>query len=181
MFGNRIRVAVVAFSLLCLFPGQLIADSRSIVGFVDLSQVVRAYFRESFTVREIEGLYQRLEQVDAELEFELAQLQDAMAEIPFADSDARSDLRDEMADLREAADAQSESIRRQIALKQNVLLGSEGFALELSDALNDVATSGGFAMVLPIQDDDAFWYNPDNVVTQDVIDQLVWLRDRRLE
>ncbi len=174
MTGKKI-VRIVSF-LFCLlaFSQSVFAQQITRFAVIDTSRVYQAYFRNSSPVRNYEnkkGDYQT--EIDS-LTKELENLHDQKIE---ADRNGDSVLSGRLADeisqktdyIKEYASAKNAELD---AMKSS-LENNDEFYEQLYATIEKIAESGGYSVVMSLQQANAIlWYSPSVDITDDVITQL---------
>jgi outer membrane protein len=167
------KIAAAAAVMLAAGTGAF-AQQITKFGVVDTAKVYNAYFRNSSAVRNYEKKkadYQA--EINAKTE-ELRQLQQKKLDYQ-AQGDDASALRVE-GDIAKKTDFLTEYANAknvELQTMQKSLQNSDTFYKKLYDVLAKIAESGGYSMILSLQQDNAIlWYSSSVDVTEQVIAEL---------
>ncbi len=166
----KLVIALFIFSSLSKLSAQQITK----FGVVDTSRVYNAYFRNSASVRNYEKKKSDFQQEINKYTEELQKLQakkvdyeksgnDAMAQKTQAEITKKTDF---VVEYTNAKNVELESM-------QKTLQGSDAFYNKLYDTLSKIAESGGYSMILSLQQSNAIlWYSNSVDITEQVIAEL---------
>lgn len=166
----KLVVALFIFSSLSKLSAQQITK----FGVVDTSRVYNAYFRNSASVRNYEKKKSDFQQEINKYTEELQKLQakkvdyekagnEAMAQKTQAEITKKTDF---VVEYTNAKNVELESM-------QKTLQGSDAFYNKLYDTLSKIAESGGYSMILSLQQSNAIlWYSNSVDITEQVIAEL---------
>lgn len=172
VFFTRKIAAVVLFGIF----SSAFSFAQQITKFavVDTSKVYQAYFRNSAPVRNYENKKEEFKKEIDRLVAELRRLNDQKIEFERKGNDTeamkieaqitkKSDFINEYTN---AKNTELESLKK--SLQEN-----NTFYKKLYDTLARVAESGGYSMILNLQESNAIlWYSPSVDITDQVISQL---------
>lgn len=163
-----------AFALFFVAGSTLSAQQITKFGVVDTAKVYNAYFRNSTSVRNYEKKKADFQQEINKYTEELQKLQakkldyekagnDAMAQKTQAEITKKTDF---VVEYTNAKNVELESM-------QKTLQGSDTFYNNLYDTLSKIAESGGYSMILSLQQSNAIlWYSNSVDITEQVIAEL---------
>ncbi|MBQ5998975.1 MAG: OmpH family outer membrane protein [Treponema sp.] len=165
-----------AFAVLFLFgmTSALSAQQITKFGVVDTAKVYNAYFRNSASVRNYEKKKAEFQQEVNKYTEELQKLQAKKVDYEKSGNDSMSmkvqaeitKKTDFLVEYTNAKNAELESM-------QKTLQGSDSFYAKLYDTLSKIAESGGYSMILSLQQSNAIlWYSNSVDVTEQVIAEL---------
>lgn len=169
---NLLKALAVLFLL--EMTSVLSAQQITKFGVVDTAKVYNAYFRNSASVRNYEKKKAEFQQEVNKYTEELQKLQakkvdyeksgnDSLAMKTQAEITKKTDF---LVEYTNAKNAELESM-------QKTLQGSDSFYAKLYDTLSKIAESGGYSMILSLQQSNAIlWYSNSVDVTEQVIAEL---------
>lgn len=168
---RKLFAAVSAFALCaCAFAQQQVTK----FAVVDTARVYESYFRDTGPVRNYEAKKSEFQREIAEQTEEIRALQQRRAEYRKDNNEAAA-LRTEaeitrrteiLTEYTNAKNMELETLRRS-------LQSSDEFYSKLYSTLERVAESGGYSMILSLQDSNSIlWYSPSVDVTDEVISAL---------
>lgn len=170
----KFNLKLLAFALVFVAGSTLSAQQITKFGVVDTAKVYNAYFRNSTSVRnyekkkadfqqEINTYTEELQKLQAKkLDYEKAG-NDAMAQKIQAEITKKTDF---VVEYTNAKNVELESM-------QKTLQGSDTFYNNLYDTLSKIAESGGYSMILSLQQSNAIlWYSNSVDITEQVIAEL---------
>ncbi len=165
----------IAFFVLILFLGSFsFAQQITKFGVVDTAKVYNAYFRNSAPVRNYEKKRNEFQQEVNRYTEELQKLQakkvdyekqnnDALAQKTQAEITKKTDF---LVEYTNAKNVELESM-------QKTLQGSDVFYNKLYNTLSKIAESGGYSMILSLQQSNSIlWYSNSVDITEQVIAEL---------
>ena len=167
-------VKSVLFALIFVAGSALSAQQITKFGVVDTAKVYNAYFRNSTSVRNYEKKKTNFQQEINKYTEELQKLQakkmdyekagnDAMVQRTQAEITKKTDF---VVEYTNAKNVELESM-------QKTLQGSDTFYNNLYDTLSKIAESGGYSMILSLQQSNAIlWYSNSVDITEQVIAEL---------
>ncbi|MBQ1627599.1 MAG: OmpH family outer membrane protein [Treponema sp.] len=169
---NLLKALAVLFLL--GMTSVLSAQQITKFGVVDTAKVYNAYFRNSASVRNYEKKKAEFQQEVNKYTEELQKLHakkvdyeksgnDSLAMKTQAEITKKTDF---LVEYTNAKNAELESM-------QKTLQGSDSFYAKLYDTLSKIAESGGYSMILSLQQSNAIlWYSNSVDVTEQVIAEL---------
>lgn len=164
----------VLFAFILTAGSSLCAQQITKFGVVDTAKVYNAYFRNSTSVRNYEKKKADFQQEINKYTDELQKLQakkvdyekagnDAMAQKTQAEITKKTDF---VVEYTNAKNVELESM-------QKTLQGSDIFYNNLYSTLSRIAESGGYSMILSLQQSNAIlWYSNSVDITEQVIAEL---------
>jgi outer membrane protein len=163
-------------SLCFAFSAFLPAFSQQITkfGLVDTSRIYQLYFRNSAPVRNYEEKKQKYQDEINQKTEELKALQQKKADYQNAGNETAAlkteaeiiKQKDYLTEYTNAKNIELESLKKSL---QN----SDEFYTKLQATLKKVAESGGYSMILSLQDDlSILWYSSSIDITNQVINEL---------
>lgn len=170
----KFNLKSLAFALVFIASSTLSAQQITKFGVVDTAKVYNAYFRNSTSVRNYEKKKADFQQEINKYTEELQKLQakkldyekagnDAMAQKTQAEITKKTDF---VVEYTNAKNVELESMQR-------TLQGSDTFYNNLYDSLSRIAESGGYSMILSLQQSNAIlWYSNSVDITEQVIAEL---------
>lgn len=170
--GSKILVSFLTAAFFCM-PA---AFSQQITrfGVVDTAKVYNAYFRNSAPVRNYEKKKTEFQAEINKKTEELRSLQEKKLEYENAGNDVQvlrieseiTKKKDYLTEYTNAKNVELESL-------QKSLRSSDEFYKKLYNTLEKIAESGGYSMILSLQDDNAIlWYSSSVDITNQVISEL---------
>lgn len=170
----KFNLKSLAFAFVFIAGSTLSAQQITKFGVVDTAKVYNAYFRNSTSVRNYEKKKADFQQEINKYTEELQKLQskkldyekagnDAMAQKTQAEITKKTDF---VVEYTNAKNVELESM-------QKTLQGSDTFYNNLYDTLSRIAESGGYSMILSLQQSNAIlWYSNSVDITEQVIAEL---------
>lgn len=162
---------------LCLILGSVVpsfAQQITKFGVVDTSKVYNAYFRNSAPVRNFEKKKQEFQSEINKKTDELRQLQ--QKKLNYQNAGKSTEALKVEAEITQKKDYLTEYTNAknlELESMQKALQSSDEFYQKLQDALKKVAESGGYSMILSLQDNEAIlWYSSSVDITNQVISEL---------
>lgn len=166
------KFVLIAISF--LLPAVCFAQQITKFGVVDTSKVYQAYFRNSAPVRNYETKKAEFQtEIDKQVD-DIQKLHDQMLERKKNGDDAGAlkleaqitKKTDFLNEYTNAKNTELESLKR--SLQDN-----DAFYKKLYDTLARVAETGGYSMILSLQEANAIlWHSPSVDITEQVISQL---------
>ncbi len=175
MTNKVFKKGCIIFSLVLLFC-TVKATSQQITKFavVDTAKVYQAYFRSTAAIRNYESKKEEFQNEVNTMVQELQDLHDKQLEYKKNGNDAQA-LKIEaqitkktefLTEYTNAKNVELESLKKSL---QN----NDSFYKKLYDTLEKIAESGGYSMILSLQQDNSIlWYSPSVDITDEVITQL---------
>lgn len=168
------RTLIVLSAALCIGTAAVVgAQQLTTVGVVDIDRVYSAFFGESQQVRELERLRQ---QYQAEIDAQRADLEDLRNRRVDArqsgNSSLESRLTNEIVELERDITDLARRRRNQLQARQAELV-SDAFVRNLQDAIEFVAESEGYTVVLRVQSDGLHWWSEEVDISDLVLERLI--------
>ncbi|MCR5495844.1 MAG: OmpH family outer membrane protein [Treponema sp.] len=168
-------IKLISCSLLFVCSAfSIYAQQITKFGVVDTAKVYNAYFRNSAPVRNYEKKKAEFQQEINKYTDELQKLQSKKAEYEKNGNDSlamktQAEITRKTDFLVEYTNAKNVELESM----QKTLQGSDAFYNKLYDTLSRVAESGGYSMILSLQQSNAIlWYSNSVDVTEQVISEL---------
>jgi outer membrane protein len=171
---RTIKLLVIAFSIAFLACAGISAQQITKFGVVDTAKVYNAYFRDSSAVRNYEKKKAEYQDEINSRTQELRDLQQKKLNYQSAGDDANAlrvegDITKKTEYLNEYTNAKNV----ELATMQKSLQNSDSFYKKLYNVLAKIAESGGYSMILSLQQDNAIlWYSSSVDITDQVISEL---------
>lgn len=169
---KKILTFVLTLSFLSI--SSIFAQQITKFGVVDTAKVYNAYFRNSAPVRNYEKKKTEFQNEINNLTEELRQLQNKKLE--YEKNGNESNVLKYEAEITKKKDYLTEYANaKNIELEsmQKSLQSSDEFFRKLNDALSKIAESGGYSMILSLQESNAIlWYSSSVDITDAVIAKL---------
>ncbi len=170
------KIKIYAAILTVFILGAVPAFSQQITkfGVVDTSKVYNAYFRKSAPVRNYEKKREEFQKEINRQTDEIRKLQQKKLDYVNAGNDAAAvrteaeitKKKDYLSEYTSAKNVELESLRKSL---QN----SDEFYKKLYSTLSKIAESGGYSMILSLQEANAIlWYSSSVDITNQVISEL---------
>jgi len=172
------RSTLTAVVLAALVAAALPAQQLTTVGVVDTDRVYNSFYRDSQAVRELERLRQEYQQ---EINGELQQLESLRDRRLLAQEQGNDrlveNLNREISQLERYLEDLTQRRRRQLEERQNSLLSDDFFA-DMQSAIQFVAESLGFTVVLRADSDGLQWWSSEVDISEQVVQRLIQVADR---
>jgi outer membrane protein len=171
---RTIKLLVIAFSIAVLACAGISAQQITKFGVVDTAKVYNSYFRDSSAVRNYEKKKAEYQDEINSRTQELRDLQQKKLNYQSAGDDANAlrvegDITKKTEYLNEYTNAKNV----ELATMQKSLQNSDSFYKKLYNVLAKIAESGGYSMILSLQQDNAIlWYSSSVDITDQVISEL---------
>ena len=152
----------------------LYAQQITKFGVVDTAKVYKAYFRNSAPVRNYEKKKAEFQEEINKYTDELQKLQLKKLEYEKADNDAQAQrVQAEISKKSEFLVEYTNAKNIELESIQKSLQSSDAFYKKLYDSLAKIAESGGYSMILSLQQANAIlWYSSSVDITEQVIADL---------
>ena len=174
MKNLKAKIVVVFFLLLVSSVTKLTAQQITKFAVVDTDRVYRTYFRDTSPVRNYETKAAEYQSKINSLTGELQNLHDKQLEYE-ENGDETNAVKIE-AQITKKADFLTEytsTKRAELESLKKSLIDNDSFYKKLQSVLAKIAESGGYSMVLNLQEDNAIlWYSPSVDITDQVITEL---------
>ena len=174
---KRTIVNLLLFSLvLTVVPVH--GEQLTTVGIVDINRVYNSFFRDSQEVRELERLRREYQE---ELDEQVARLEALRDRRLLAQEQGNSrrveDLDEEILQLQRFLEDLTRRRRQQLETRQSGLLSND-FLRRLQDAIQFVAESEGYTVVLRTDVAGLQWWSAEVDISDLVVQRLVQMGDR---
>lgn len=174
--GRRLRALFILVGL--FIPALVSAEQLTTVAVVDIDEVYNSFYRDSQGVRELEQLRQEYqEEIDREVD-QLEELEERRAQALERGTQRRVDqLTEEIEDLERYLQELTRRRRQQLAERQESLL-SDNFFRQMQEAIQFVAESEGYTVVLRSDSDGLQWWSVEVDISDLVVNRLIQVADR---
>ena len=166
-------LTVISAALYIATAAVVSAQQLTTVGIVDINRVYSAFFGESRQIRELERLRKEYQ---AEIDAQRADLENLRNRRVDArqsgNSTLESRLTNEIAELEREITDLARRRRNQLQARQSELL-SDAFVRDLQNAIEFVAESEGYTVVLRADSDGLQWWSPEVDISDSVLARLV--------
>lgn len=171
---KNIKVLVCLLVLCLLGTASVFSQQITKFGVVDTAKVYNAYFRNSTPVRNYEKKKSEFQDEINKRTDELRQLQQKKLELEKNGNEAQAlkieaeitKKKDYLIEYTSAKNVELDSL-------QKSLKNSDEFYKKLYNTLSKIAESGGYSMILSLQDSNSIlWYSSSVDITQQVINEL---------
>lgn len=165
---------IVLLSVVFIMTSSLYAQQITKFGVVDTAKVYNAYFRNSAPVRNYEKKKAEFQEEINKYTDELQKLQSRKLDYEKNDNEAQAqrvqvDITKKTEFLVEYTNAKNVELESM----QKSLQTSDTFYKNLYDTLSKIAESGGYSMILSLQQANAIlWYSSSVDITEQVISEL---------
>lgn len=167
---KKIALAAVIFFIAVSFAG---AAKLTMVGVVDLTKIVSDYFQESSAWREIDQMIEKTEQTIEEQREAINQLEQQKLDAREENNDKKVlQLEEEIRNKQEYLKEYNRIMSERIENKKSNLLTSSDFSKEILRAVEYVAETEGFSIVLRKKDPNILYYNYEVEITEKVLEYL---------
>ncbi|MCR5219110.1 OmpH family outer membrane protein [Treponema sp.] len=164
---------VLGLTLICSASG-LFAQQITKFAVVDTARVYQAYYRDSSSVRNYESKKAEFQKEINKLVSEIQGLHDKKLEYQRAgkDSDALK-VEQQITKKTEYLNEYTNAKNMELKTLETSLQNNNEFYKKLYSTLERVAETGGYSMILSLQQNNAIlWYSPSVDVTDEVISRL---------
>jgi outer membrane protein len=182
--GKRVRLIVTCpvillFMVLFIVPGTEVgAQQISTVGVVNITQVYNSFYRDSQAVRDLERLRRQYQQEIDDQVRDLENLRDRLFTARSSGNDRRADqLEEQSLEMQRFLEDLTSRRRQQLEARQQQLLSDE-FLQRLQSAIQFVAESEGFSLVIRSDADGLQWWSSEVDVSNQVLQRLIQISDR---
>lgn len=143
-------------------------------GVVDTAKVYNAYFRNSAPIRNYEKKKAEFQDEINKKTDELKQLQKKKLELESSGNEAQAmKIEAEIIKKKDYLTEYSNAKNVELESMQRSLQNSDDFYKKLYNALSKIAESGGYSMILSLQDSNSIlWYSSSVDITNQVISEL---------
>lgn len=176
---NRFRFAAAAFAALMLgLATPATTEQLTTVGIVDINRVYNSFYRDSQSVRELERLRREFQAEINEQVRELESLRDRRLQAQEIGDDRRvDDLTERIEELEQFLADLTRRRRAQLESRQNELL-SDSFLRDLQEAIQFVAESEGYTVVMRTDSAGLQWWSAEVDISDLVLERLLQVVDR---
>ncbi|MEX2442232.1 MAG: OmpH family outer membrane protein [Alkalispirochaeta sp.] len=173
---KRLRFLLVLTGL--LVPNLVFAEQLTTVAVVDIDEVYNSFYRDSQGVRELERLRREYqEEIDREVD-QLEELEERRAQAQDRGTQSRVDqLTQEIEELERYLQELTRRRRQQLEERQESLL-SDDFFRQMQEAIQFVAESEGYTVVLRSDSDGLQWWSVEVDISELVMNRLIQVADR---
>ena len=172
--NKRIKLLITVFVITCVFSIPVFSQQITKFGVVDTAKVYEAYFRNTAPIRNYENKKAKYQaEINKQTE-ELRKLQQKKLDYENKGNDSAAlkteaeitKKKDYLTEYTNAKNVELESM-------QKSLQNSDDFYKKLYNTLSRIAESGGYSMILSLQDSNSIlWYSSSVDITQQVITEL---------
>jgi len=166
----------IIFSLLFVLFLSAPAFSQQITkfGVVDTAKVYNAYFRSSKPIRDFEKKKNEFQDEVNKLTDELKKLQQKKLDYESNGNDSAAiKVESEITKKKDYLTEYTNAKNVELESMQKTLMNSDDFYKKLYNTLAKIAESGGYSMILSLQDANAIlWYSSSVDITSQVISEL---------
>ncbi len=172
--NKKIKLLITTFIITCIFSIPVFSQQITKFGVVDTAKVYEAYFRNTAPIRNYENKKAEYQaEINKQTE-ELRKLQQKKLDYENKGNDSAAlkteaeitKKKDYLTEYTNAKNVELESMQRSL---QN----SDEFYKKLYNTLSRIAESGGYSMILSLQDSNSIlWYSSSVDITQQVITEL---------
>lgn len=164
--------------LFILFIAVAGAEQLTTVGVIDINKVYNSFYRDSQQVRELERLRSEYQAEINEEVLRLNNLRDQRTRAVALNNTSRLEgLDDEISQLTSYLEDLTRRRRQQLDLRQQELLSDE-FLQQLQDAIQYVAESGGYTVILRSDYSGLQWWAAAVDISDLVLERLIQTADR---
>lgn len=158
--------------------GTAEAEQLTTVGIVDINRVYNSFYRDSQAVRELERLRREYQnEINDQVE-ELETLRDRRARAEQLGNERRvEDLDQEIIELQRFLEDLTRRRRAQLESRQQDLLSDE-FLQQLQEAIQFVAESEGYTVVLRTDQQGLQWWSAEVDISEQVVQRLIQVVER---
>lgn len=175
------RYAVIAAALIAaatVSPQTAHTEQLTTVGIVDISRVYNSFYRDSQAVRELERLRREYQQEINDQVEELENLRDQQTRAESLGNDRRvEELDEEIIQLQRFLEDLTRRRRQQLESRQQDLL-SDQFLQQLQEAIQFVAESEGYTVVLRTDQQGLQWWSSEVDISDQVVQRLIQIVER---
>ncbi|MFP4372849.1 MAG: OmpH family outer membrane protein [Spirochaetaceae bacterium] len=166
------RVTILAVGFLLLFTVAVGAEQLTTVGIIDISRIYNSFYRDSQAVRELEDLRSRYQaEIDREAE-ELEELNDDLERAEDSGNESRIEqLESRISRQRSYVEDLTRRRRSQLQQRQQNLV-SDDFLNRLQRAIEYVAESEGYSVVIRTDQEGLQWWSSSVDISELVLERL---------
>ena len=171
-------VRILAATIFLALTTTVTAEQLTTIGIVDISRVYNSFYRDSQAVRELERLRREYQsEIDENLR-ELETLRDRRFRAEQDDNSRLAErLDDEIRQMQTFLEDLARRRRQQLEARQNELLSDE-FLQQLQEAIQFVAESEGYTVILRTDSSGLQWWSSEVDVSELVLDRLIEVVER---
>lgn len=169
---------VLIIALVGCIGASLAAEQLTTVGIVDIDRVYNSFYRDSQSVRELERLRREYQsEIDGYVQ-DLETLRDRRFRAEQLNNTRRvEDLDDEILQMQTFLEDLTRRRRAQLEARQNELLSDE-FLQQLQEAIQFVAESEGYTVVLRTDSPGLQWWSSEVDISELVLERLIEVVER---
>jgi outer membrane protein len=178
-----VATILVGTALLVLTPelprsSSLAAEQLTTVGIVDINRVYNSFYRDSQAVRDLERLRREYQREIDEQVSELERLRDRRLRAEeLGNENLMEDLDLEILQLQRFLEDLTRRRRQQLAARQESLL-SDSFLQQMQEAIQFVAESEGYTVVLRTDQPGLQWWSAQVDISDQVVQRLIQIVER---
>lgn len=158
---------ILMMGTLCAVTG--FSEQLSKIAVVDVGRILKSYYRESSGIREYDSIREDMNRELAKIQEEIDELKVQIADAEAKDSGKVSDLNNKLKKKVEYKQEYFASMSAKLAAKESNLELNSRFYSVLYKAIQYVAESEGYSLVLKTSDADLVWYHTEIDITDKVI------------
>lgn len=166
------RVSFV-FILLTLFSLSGFSEQLSKIAVVDVGRILKSYYRESSGIREYDSIREDMNRELGKIQEGIDNLKVQIAEAEAQENSSKvSDLNSKLKKQVEYKQEYFASMSAKLSAKESDLNLNSRFYSVLYKAIQYVAESEGYSLVLKTSDADLVWYHTEIDITDKVIARI---------
>lgn len=171
---KRTLKLILGFIFVLFLSAPVFSQQITKFGVVDTAKVYQAYFRYSAPVRNYEKKKAEFQEEINKLTDEVRKLQQKKLDYVSDGNDAGAmKIESEIIKKKDYLTEYANAKNIELESMQKTLQNSDDFYKKLSSTLSKVAESGGYSMILSLQNDNAIlWYSSSVDITNQVIQEL---------
>lgn len=171
-------VLIILAALGLIFPAIATSQQLATVGIVNINQVYNSFYRDSQSVRDLERLRRQYQQEINEQVNELESLRDRRLSAQEMGNERRVEqLDDQIIELQRFLEDLTRRRRQQLEARQQQLL-SDDFLQRLQSAIQYVAETSGYSMVVRSDFDGLQWWSSEVDISEQVLQRLIQTSSR---
>jgi outer membrane protein len=176
---KKVIIAVLVTACASVLPWQnLSAEQLTTVGIVDINRIYNSFYRDSQAVRDLERVRREYQQEINDQVRELESLRDRRARMADLGNEGRvEELDEEIAEMQRFLEDLTQRRRRQLADRQDALMSNE-FLQQLQEAIQWVAESEGYTVVLRTDQQGLQWWAAEVDISDKVVQRLIQIAGR---
>lgn len=173
MKRHAIFLALLVAIILAAVPGAATAQQLATVGIVNINQVYNSFYRDSQAVRDLERLRRQYQQEIDDYVRELESLRDRRFSAQEAGNTHRAEqLEDQIFEMQRFLEDLTARRRQQLNARQEQLLSDE-FLRRMQNAIQYVAETEGYTLILRSDLDGLQWWSSEVDVSEKVLQRLI--------